>query len=186
MECRIERMHIGYALKRAISAVENNVADPLWLVTINGKDNGDLISCSGKKIVAATVTALIEVKGDLALLLWRHVPGELMGLLVHLDSRMMAVEHILKGNHDVMIELSVPPVGHPKVDSIRWIINVQLSIDWKLPPGRKKGSALVGKLAMQPKDIGTFTILDRLIHLATDRSHGKSIIVVVDAVSESL
>jgi hypothetical protein len=61
-----------------------------------------------------------------------------MGLLVHLDSRMMVVEHILKGNHGVMIELGVPPVGHPKVDSIGWIINVQLSIDWRFPLRRKK------------------------------------------------
>ena len=94
------------------------------------------------------VTALIKAQSNLALLLWRHVPGELMGLLVHLDSRMMAVEHILKGNHDVMIELGVVPVGHPKVDSIGRIINVQLSVDWRFPLGRKKGSALVGKLAM--------------------------------------
>ena len=91
MERRIERMHIGYALKRAISAVENDVTDPLWLVTIIGKDNSNFISCSSREVVAAMVAALIEAKSDLALLLWGHVPGELMGLLVHLDGRMVAV-----------------------------------------------------------------------------------------------
>ena len=85
-----------------------------------------------------------------------------------------------------MIELGVPPVGHPKVDSISWIINVQLSIDWRFPLGRKKGTTLVGKLAMQPEDVGTFTVIDRLVHLATNRSHGKSVVVAADAVSESL
>jgi hypothetical protein len=125
VECRVERMQIGDALKRrAMSAIENDVTNPLWLVTIARKDDSNFISCSSRKVVAATVTALIEAKGNLALLLWKHVPGELMGLLVHLDSRMMAVEHILKGNHGVMIELGVPPVGHSKVDSISWIINV--------------------------------------------------------------
>jgi hypothetical protein len=109
-----------------------------------------------------------------------------MGLLVHLDSRMVTVEHVLKGDHGVMIELGVPPVGHPKVDSISWIVDVQLSEDWGLPLRRKKGSALVGKLTMQPEDVGTFTIIDRLVHLATDRSHGKSIVVVADVFSEIL
>jgi hypothetical protein len=109
-----------------------------------------------------------------------------MGLLVHLDSRMVAVEHVLKGDHGMMIELGVPPVGHPKVDSISWIVNVQLSKDWRLLLRWKKRTTLVGKHAVQPKDVGAFTIIDRLIHLATNRSHGKSIIVVVNMFSEIL
>jgi hypothetical protein len=121
-----------------MSAIENNVMNPLWLVTIARKDDSNFIGCSSRKVVAATVTALIEEKGNLALLLWKHVPGELMGLLVHLDGRMMVVEHILKGDHGVMIELGVSPVGHPKVDSIGWIMNVQLSVDRRFPLGRKK------------------------------------------------
>jgi hypothetical protein len=135
----------GDTLKsRAISVVENNVVDPLWLVTITGKNDSDLISGSGREVVAAMVTALIEAQRNLALLLWRHVPGELMGLLVHLDSRMVTVEHVLKGDHGVMIELGVPPIGHPKVDSISWIIDIQLSKDWRLPLRWKKRSAVVG------------------------------------------
>src|SRR5882757_9341411 len=130
------------------------------------------------------VTVLIKAQSNLALLLWRHVPGELMGLLVHLDSRMVTVEHILKSDHGVMIELGIPSVCHPKVDSISWIIDVELSIDWGLPLRWKKGSALMGKLAMQPKDIGTLTIIDGLIHLATDGSHGKSIVICADVFPE--
>jgi hypothetical protein len=134
-----EDVHICNALKgRPISVVENNVTDPLWLVTITWKDNSDLIGGSGRKVVAVTVTALIEAKSDLALLLWRHVPGELMGLLVHLDSGMVTVEHVLKGDHGVMIELGVPPVGHPKVDSISWVVDVKLSKDWRLPSGGRR------------------------------------------------
>jgi hypothetical protein len=187
VKSRIKGMQIGDTLKsRAISAVENDVADPLWLVTITGKDDSDLIGGSGREVVVATVTALIEAQSDLALLLWRHVPGELMSLFVHLDGRVMAMEHILKGDHSVMIKLSVPPVGHPKVDSISWVIDVQLSKDWRLPLRWKKRTALVGKLTMQPEDVGTFTIIDRFIHLATNRSHSKSIVVVADAFSEIL
>ena len=130
------------------------------------------------------VAVLIKAQSDLALLFWRHVPGELMGLLVHLDSRMVTVEHVLKGDHSMMIELGVPSVGHPKVDSISWIIDVELSIDWGLPLRWKKGSALMGKLAMQPKDIGTFTVIDRLIHFVTDRSHGKGVVVGADVFPE--
>jgi hypothetical protein len=119
MKCRIERVHICDALKgRPISAVKKNVVDPLWLVAIARKDDSDLISGSSKEVVGETVTALIEVQSNLALLLWRHIPGELMGLLVHLDNRMVTVEHALKGDHGVMIELGVLSVGHPKVDSI--------------------------------------------------------------------
>jgi hypothetical protein len=187
VKSRIKGMQIGDMLKsRAISAVENDVMDPLWLVTITGKDDSDLIGGSGREVVAAMVTALIEAQSDLALLLWRHVPGELMSLFVHLDGRVMAMEHILKGDHSVMIKLSVPPVGHLKVDSISWVIDVQLSKDWRLPLRWKKRTALVGKLAMQPEDVGTFTIIDRFIHLATNRSHSKSVVVVVDAFSEIL
>jgi hypothetical protein len=185
VKSRIKGMQISDALKsRAISAVENDVSDPLWLVTIAGKNDSDLIGGSGRKVVAATVAALIEAKSNLALLLWRHVPGELMGLLVHLDSGMVTVEHVLKGDHGVMIELGVPPVGHPKVDSISWIIDVQLSVDRRFPLGWKKGSTLVGKLAMHPEDVGTFTVIDRLVHLATDGSHGKGIVVGADVFPE--
>src|SRR5882757_4124829 len=183
--CRIERMHICYVLKRRpISAVQNDVADPLWLVTITWKDDSNLIGSSSREVVAATVTVLVKAQSDLALLFQRHVPSKLMGLLVHLDSRMVTVEHVLKGDHSVMIELGVPSIGHPKVDSISWIINVELSVDWGLPLWWKKRFALMGKLAMQPKDIGTFTIIDRLVHFATNRSHGKSVVVGTDVFPE--
>jgi hypothetical protein len=130
VKSRIKGMQISNALKsRAISAVENDVMDPLWLVTIARKDDSDLISGSSREVVVAMVTALIEAKSNLALLLWRHVSGKLMSLFVHLDSRMVMVEHVLKGNHGVMIKLGVPPVGHSKVDSISWIVDIQLSED---------------------------------------------------------
>jgi hypothetical protein len=83
-----------------------------------------------------------------------------------------------------MIELGVPSVGHPEVDSISGIIDVQLSIDRRLPLLWKKGTTLVGKLAVKSENVGTFTIIDRCVHIAADRSHGESIVVIADAVSE--
>ena len=101
-------------------AVENDVMCALWLITITRKDDSDLIVGGIRKIVVATVTALIESQSYLALLFWTHVPGELMGLPVHLNCMVAMVKYILKHNQSVAIELGVPGIGHAKVDSISW------------------------------------------------------------------
>jgi hypothetical protein len=44
----------------------------------------------------------------------------------------------------------------------------------------------MGQLAMQPEHIGTFTIIDRLINLATNRSHGKSVVVGANMILKRL
>ena len=81
------------------------------MISISWKNDSDLIVGGIGKIVAATVTGLIKAQCYLALLLWRHVSGELMGLLVHQNSGMRTVEHVLKGDQCLMIELGIPCIG---------------------------------------------------------------------------
>ena len=104
VESRIERMDIGDALKGlAMPAVENYVMCTLWLIAIPWKNDGNLIVGGIRQIVMAMVTGLIKLQSYLALLFWRHAPGELMGLLVHLNSRMETVEHVLESDQSVVI-----------------------------------------------------------------------------------
>ena len=125
VKSRIEWMQIRDALKGlAMPAVENDVASALWLIAITWKDDCDLVVGSIGKIVAATVTGFIKTQSYFALCSWRHVSGELMSLLVHLNCWMTTVEHVLEGGQRVAIEVSVPGIGHAKVDCIRWIVNV--------------------------------------------------------------
>jgi hypothetical protein len=122
---RIEGVQISDSLKGlAMPAVENDVTCAHWLITISWKNDSNLIVGGIRKIVATTVTGFIEAQGNLALLFWSHVSGELMSLLVHLNCWMTTVEHVLEGGQSMAIEVSVPGIGHPKVDCISWIINV--------------------------------------------------------------
>jgi hypothetical protein len=142
---RIKWMQISDALEgRAMPAIENNITCALWLITIAWKNDGDFIVGGIRQIVTATVTGLIKAQSYLALLFWRHVSGELMGLLVHLNCRMSTVEHVLEGNQCVIVKLCIPCVGHPKIDCISWIIDVQLSIYRRLSLRWMKGTDLVG------------------------------------------
>jgi hypothetical protein len=141
---RIKQMQIRDALEGLTMPVaENDITCALWLISIAWKNDSNLIVGSMREIVSAMVTGLIEVKSYLALLFWRQVPGELMCLLIHLNGRMVAIGHVLEGDQSVVIEVGIPFVGHPKVDCISWIINVQLSINQRFSFGRKKRTSFV-------------------------------------------
>ena len=114
------------------------------MIAISWKNDSNLIVGGIRKIVAVTVTGLIKAQHYLVLLLWRHVSGELVGLLVHLNSRMGMVDHVLKSDQCLMIELGIPCIGHAKIDGISRIINVQLSIYRRLSFRWKKRADLVG------------------------------------------
>ena len=125
MKSRIKWMKITDTLKgRAMPAVENDVMCTFWLITITWKNDSNLVVGGIRQIVTAMITGLIKVQGYLALLVWRHIPGELIGLPVHLNSRMVTVEHVLEGDQSVVMEVSVPGIGHLKVNGISWIMNV--------------------------------------------------------------
>jgi hypothetical protein len=192
VKSRIQWMQISDALKgRAVLVIKNDVTCIFWLITITWKNDSNLIVGGIGEIVTATVTGLIKAQSYLALLFWRHIPCELIGLPIHLNCRMTTVEHVLEGDHGVMIRVSIPGIGHPKVDCISWIIHIQLSIYGWFSFWWKKRASLVGQLTMQFEHIGTdaiihslFTIVDRLIHFATYRSHGKGIVVGANMITK--
>ena len=107
----------------------------------------------------------------------------------YIYSRMETIEHVLKGDQSVVIEMSIPSIGHPKVDCISGIINVQLSIYRRFSFCWKQRANLVGELTMQFKNIGSDTIIgclctivNRLIDLVTNRCHGKGIVVSANVI----
>jgi len=106
------------------------------------------------------ITAFVKPQGNLALLLLRHVPGELKGLPVHGNPRVMAEEHVLEGLHGAPMQCTIPTVGHAIVQCIIWIIDVQLSIDRRLARRWKKGSSSVRKSTMELEDIRTTTMVE--------------------------
>src|SRR6202041_534853 len=108
---RVKWMKIGDALKgRAMPAIENDVTYALWLITITWKNDSDLIVGGIRKIVTAMVAGLIKAQSYLALLFWRHVSSELMGLFIHLNCRMATMEHVLEGDQSGVIEGRIPCV----------------------------------------------------------------------------
>ena len=128
VKTRIKWMKIADVLKgRAMPAVENNVMCTFWLITIRviWKNDGDLIVGGIRQIVTVIVTGLIKVQSYLVLLVWRHIPGELIGLPVHLNCRMVMVKHVLEeGDQSGVMEMSVLNIGHLKVNGISWITDV--------------------------------------------------------------
>jgi hypothetical protein len=122
---RIKQMQIRDVLEElTMPVIENDIMCVLWLITIAWKNGSNLFVGSIGEIVSVTVAGLINAKSDLALLFWRQVPGELICLLIHFNSRMAAIEHVLEGDQSVVIEVGISFVGHPKVDHISGIINV--------------------------------------------------------------
>ena len=118
-------MKIADTLKgRAMPAVENDPTCTFWLITITWKNDSNLIVGGIRQIVTVIVTGLIKVQSYFVLLVWRHIPDELIGLPVHLNCRMVMVEHVLEGDQSVVIEVSVLGTGHLKVNGISWITGV--------------------------------------------------------------
>src|ERR1700724_4422252 len=106
--------------------MENNITTVCGLITGSRNDSGDFIGGSSGEVVATAVTALIETQCDSALVLWRHVPGQLKGRLVQLNSWMMTVEHVLQNLHRVAKQIAVVLIGHAIVEGVGRIINENL------------------------------------------------------------
>src|SRR5258706_6200425 len=106
------------------------------------------------------INAFVKPQGNLALLLLWHVPGELKGLPVRGNRRVMAEEHVLEGLHGSLMQSPIPTVGHAIVQCIIWIIDVELRIDRRLARRWKKGSSSVRKSTMELEDIRTTTMVE--------------------------
>jgi hypothetical protein len=66
------------------------------------------------------------------------------------------------------------------------IMNVELGKDSSLRVWRQKGTNSVDELSMKPERIRSSTSVESVIQLATNRSHGKCIVVVVNALAKLL
>src|SRR6202023_1145638 len=108
--------------------MENDIATVCGLITGSRNDSGDFIGGSPGEVVGTAGTPRMKTQRDGALVLWWHVPGELKGSLVQLNSWMMTVEHILQNLHGVTKKFAVVLIGHAIVESVGRIINVQLTV----------------------------------------------------------
>src|SRR4029077_15519252 len=146
--------------------MENNITTICKLITTSRNDSGNLIGGSGGEIVAVAVTVLIKAQSNDALVFRWHVSGELKGSLVQLDPWMVAIEHVLEGAHGVTIQILVVLIGHAIVESIGWIVNVELAVDRMLARMGKERASMMGQSTMNLENICSSTTKDGGIQLA--------------------
>jgi hypothetical protein len=66
------------------------------------------------------------------------------------------------------------------------VMNVELGKDSSLRVWRQKGTNSVDELSMKPERIRSSTSVESVIQLATNRSHGKCIVVVANVLAKLL
>jgi hypothetical protein len=187
MEGRIEGMTLRDALEAIpMLAVEDDVLIPLWLIFISRQNGSNLPVAGIRKVVLAAITALIKVKSNLALLIRWQSSGELKCLPVEPDPWMVVVQHVLKLTQHSWIEIGVLSTVETILEGIIWIVDVKLGICRILAFKREEGTCFVGQLSMQLENPWPSTIIDRVIHLVTNRGHCQGIVVGVDVLSELL
>ena len=122
-------MQITNLLQMSTMSIQNDISSCSRLITISRKNNCYLVRCVCGQIISAVVCFMIKAKGNFALLVWSHVLSELKSLLIHLDSWMTMVKHVLKGLHGCPIKGCIHSIVHTKIQCLLWVIDVELGID---------------------------------------------------------
>ena len=134
-------------------AVEDDILTICWLITTSRNNSSDFIGGSSGKVVAVVVTVLIKTQSNGALMLRWHVPGQLKSCLVQLNSWMMVVEHVMQNLHGVMKKIMVVLIGHAIVESIGWIIDIELAVNGVFARLGKKRASATRECTMNLEDI---------------------------------
>jgi len=79
-----------------ISPINNDVLGPSKPLSITNDNNSYLIHSGFRKVVTPSVTVLIKVMRDPALLIRSHNGGQLKSLLIKMDSRVNLMKNALK------------------------------------------------------------------------------------------
>ena len=79
-----------------ISPINNDVLGASKALSITNDNSSYLIHSGLRKVVTPSITVLIKVKRDPALLIRSHNGGQLKGLLIKMDSRVNLMKNALK------------------------------------------------------------------------------------------
>ena len=126
-----------------------------------------------------------QAQGNVPLLLWRYGSGHLKGLLVMPDSRMRAIQHILKGAHGSAIQVSVPWICHVclmgsscRIRILERVRDPELGIKRLLTLLRQKRASSVDDLSMEPEWEGpSSSSIEGFVQCSAHWSHGQGIVV---------
>jgi len=153
-------------------------------LTPSRDDGSDLID-SGS-IVPAQVCVWIDsdAETDMVLFMFRLLPEDLMGLLVHLNIRVVLKQHGMEVRHGGWQQVGVP--GGSCIGGRVRIKDIELGIGWLKARWWKESAHLVMKRAMKDEGIGPRARKDRVIDMSSNGGESKGSIVLSDPFPELL
>ena len=129
----------------------------------------------------------IKVEGDLALVVWTHISGELSSLFAEANLWMMMMKHVLESLHGCTNQRSICSMVHMEIESILCIIDVELSIDRSLAFPWNERSSFVTETTLNLKHIGTTSMfVNLLVLIASQRCHCQFIVIVLNMIMKFL
>ena len=107
-------------------------------------------------------------------------------LLVKVNSRVAPMQHVQKGGQVDGIKLSINGVrvSDAILQCFSRIMDVQLRIHRIIAISGEERANLVNELPMELVGVRGTTIIDRVIQLSPNRSHGQSIVVLVNVLAK--
>jgi hypothetical protein len=187
MKAWMEKMEIAYSSQPTPLFMKDDILSRSRLVTISRNDHGYFIWCVSEKVVTAAITLCIKLEGNHAVLVWTHVMYHVKSLAVKVDSFMITIEHILKSLHGSSIKSQIGSIVPMILQCLLWIIDVELIIHRSHPRRNHERSRFMTNTAMNFKHPRTTTIpVNGIVLIASQRSHGKSIVIVSNMITKLL
>jgi hypothetical protein len=168
----------------SMEAKEDVTVEVDMFLTTSRDDGSNLID--SWSIIPAQVCVWIHSDAglDIVLFLCRLLPEDLMGLLVHLNIRVVLNQHGMEVSHGGWVQVGVP--GRPCIGSRVRIKDIELGIGWLNTRDWKESTHLVMKRAMEDECKGPRARKDRVIDISSNGGECKGSIVLSDPFPEFL
>ena len=172
--------------KATSTQAKDNVTMQVHMFLTTTRDDGSDLIDSGS-VVPAQVHVWInsDVGSDIELLLiCRHFPEDLMGLLVHVNIGVVLKQHDIEVSHGGWVQVWVP--CQSCIISIVRIKDVELGIAWLNIKRWKESTHVVMKRSMEDECIGPRAREDNIIEFGSKGGESKGSIVLPNMFPELL
>ena len=180
-------MVVSYPLKAtAMISVQNDVLSLSRCLSISWQNDGNLLDIFSWILIATPISGCIEAQGNAAILIWRDISHEMNCLPVKTNSWMASVQHILESSQvdGIKLRTDVIRVVGAILQSFSRIMDVQLRIHRVVTISGEERANSVNELSMELEGVRGMAIIDRVIQLSANRSHGQSIVVLANVLAK--
>jgi hypothetical protein len=167
------------------SMARHSVQDDVLSVSslsVSWHDDSNLLDIVSWILIASPISGSIKAQGNVTILLWRDVSHQMDRLLIKSNSRMVSVQHVLKGTKDDGIQISIKWIARAMPESIGK--DVKLRVYGCPARWREQRANSVNEFSMELEGVRCTTVIDRVIHLSASRSHGQSTVVVANLITK--